>query len=148
MNWTIKKFNDLSTEELYETLQLRSEVFVVEQNCVYQDLDGYDTQAFHLFAKENEVCIAYARIFNTHIKYRDSASIGRVVIKESKRNLQIGRTLMQKAIAFIIEDLKSPKITISAQKHLAPFYESLGFISSEKEYLEDGIPHVEMNLKK
>jgi len=126
--------------------QLRSEVFVVEQDCVYQDIDGLDPKANHLFVYDSENLVAYARLFDPNIFTPGKAVIGRVVVRETYRGMGLGHDL----IRFCLEALKkgdkiSPPIKISAQKHLQKFYESHGFISTGKEYLEDGIPHCEMH---
>ncbi len=146
MKWQIQSFSELSTSRLYQILQLRSEVFVVEQYCVYQDLDGLDDQAYHLFAEENEQVIAYARIFKKGIKYTDSASIGRVIIERKFRKQGVGKILMLKAIDFLTEGQIESKISISAQSHLQNFYKDVGFEPVEHEYLEDGIPHIKMTF--
>ncbi len=147
LNWKYCDFDALSQSELYGILRLRSQVFVVEQNCVYQDLDGYDECAFHLFTMENEECIAYARLFLPDLKYSKSASIGRVVVADNFRHLGLGSVLMEKAIR-ILSDFKEVKnIRISAQAHLENFYNSFGFQTSGDSYLEDGISHLEMNLE-
>ncbi len=147
MNWRIKKFNELELNELYAILQLRSEIFVVEQDCVYQDIDGLDKKAFHIMAYDEEKLVAYARIFEAGI-YFEEASIGRVVVKESYRKRKIGYELMNASIAFIQQTLGCYKIRISAQQYLIDFYENLGFKSFGDGYLEDGIPHIAMLLKK
>lgn len=146
MTVTIKKFEELTTHELYKLLQLRSEVFVVEQDCVYQDLDGKDFKAIHVIGKKEGEIVAYTRIFNAGY-YFEEASIGRVVVKENQRKYGYGKVIMEASIK-AIEDIYHTKIIrISAQTYLLKFYNSLGFITEGKEYLEDGIPHVSM-LKK
>ncbi len=141
--WTIKRFNALSTNELYDLLQLRSEVFIVEQNCVYQDIDGKDRKALHLIGEYDSKIVAYARLFESG-DYFEEASIGRVVVATQYRDKKWGHELMQQAIAGIEEHFKSTKITISAQLYLQKFYESHGFVVSSDTYLEDDIPHVRM----
>ena len=140
--WEIKRFNELSSVELYSVLQLRSEVFVVEQNCVYQDIDGKDQKAIHLVGKFDGQIVAYARLF-LRGDYFESASIGRVVVKEIFRDKKWGHDLMRKAIATLAE-FGETAITISAQLYLKKFYESLGFEAVGEQYLEDDIPHIEM----
>jgi len=139
----IKKFNELSLEELYKILRLRNEVFVVEQNCVYQDADGKDVKAIHLFMKDEDEIIAYVRIFKPG-KYFDMSSIGRVVVHPKYRGQNLGKTIMKKAMGYVINDLKENNIKISAQTYLKKFYNELGFIEKGEEYLEDGIPHIKM----
>ena len=140
---TIKKFNELSLEELYSILQLRSKVFVVEQNCVYQDLDGKDQRALHIIGTKNKHVVAYARIFKSGDYFKE-ASIGRVVVKESQRKLDYGITILKASIAAVEQNFNETKIHVSAQKYLLNFYNSLGFEQIGEEYLEDGIPHIGM----
>ncbi len=143
----LKSFKELSTTELYNILRLRNEVFVVEQNCVYQDADGKDLKALHLFIKNQEDIIAYLRIFKPG-DYFKHASIGRVVTPPSYRGKNFGKQIMQKAIDIITNDLQENTIEISAQTYLKKFYKDLGFQETGNEYLEDGIPHVRMIYKR
>jgi ElaA protein len=146
LEWKIKRFNELSTIELYKVLQLRSEVFVVEQNCVYQDIDGKDQKALHLIGEYNSKTVAYARLFQAG-DYFGEASIGRVVVGTNYRDKKWGHELMQKAIAAIKDYYNTTAITISAQLYLQKFYESHGFATTSETYLEDDIPHIEMKKK-
>ena len=141
--WKIKRFEELSATELYSILQLRSKVFVVEQNCVYQDIDGKDLKALHLIGECGEKIVAYARMFNSG-DYFENASIGRVVIDPDYRDRKWGFEMMENAIAGIEEHFGETKITISAQLYLQKFYEKLGFVTFGESYLEDEIPHIEM----
>jgi len=143
LKWKIKRFNELSLKELYSILKLRSHVFVVEQNCVYQDVDGKDEKAIHLFGEINSQIVAYARLFNSG-DYFENASIGRVVIHPEARNKKWGHDLMQHAIKGIETHYNQKKITISAQLYLKNFYVSNGFVQTSEMYLEDDIPHIEM----
>ena len=143
LEWKIKRFEALTTAELYNLLQLRSEVFVVEQNCIYQDIDGKDEKALHLIGEDNRQIVAYARLFKP-AAYFEEASIGRVVVKPSYRDKKLGHILMREAIYYMKHQLGETKITISAQSHLKNFYESHGFIQTSESYLEDDIPHIEM----
>lgn len=143
LEWKIKRFEALSTKELYDLLQLRAEVFIVEQNCVYQDIDGKDEKALHLIGEDNGEIVAYARLFKPH-DYFEQASIGRVVVKEHSRSKKLGHILMREAIQVIKTHFDQRKITISAQLYLKKFYESHGFIQTSEMYLEDDIPHIEM----
>ena len=143
LEWKIKRFNQLSASELYNLLQLRSEVFIVEQNCVYQDIDGKDQKALHLIGEFNSKIVAYARLFQAG-DYFENASIGRVVVGTDYRDKKWGHELMQFAIAGIEEYFSTTKITISAQLYLQKFYESHGFVTTSETYLEDDIPHIEM----
>jgi ElaA protein len=143
LEFEIKRFNELSTQELYDVLQLRSEVFVVEQNCVYQDIDGKDAKAIHLLGTYNNELVAYVRIFKPG-DYFEQASIGRVVVKQNYRDRKWGYDLMNKAIQATEEVFNETKITISAQLYLKKFYENFGFTQTSEMYLEDAIPHIEM----
>ncbi len=146
IQWKIKPFEALSPIELYSVLQLRSEVFVVEQNCVYQDVDGKDELALHLLGVYNGKIVAYARLFNAG-DYFENASIGRVVIKHDFRDRKWGHDLMQTAIKGVNQYFGQSKITISAQLYLQKFYESQGFVKTSEMYLEDDIPHIEMKIE-
>jgi ElaA protein len=145
MFWTIKSFKELTTNELYALLRLRSEIFVVEQNCVFLDMDNADQQALHVMGFDEEAgeIMAYARIFAPGIKY-DMASIGRVVSSSKVRGKGAGRELMETAIAAVEERFGKVPIKIGAQQYLTKFYTSLGFKQSSEMYLEDDIPHIEM----
>lgn len=145
IKWKIKRFEALSLEELYSVLQLRSEVFVVEQNCVYQDIDYKDQKATHLIGEIEGKTIAYARLFKPN-DYFEQASIGRVIVKEDCRHLKLGHELMREAIQAVKTTFGVTKITISAQLYLQHFYESHGFVTTSEMYLEDDIPHIEMKL--
>lgn len=140
---SIKKFNELSIIELYSILQLRSEVFVVEQDCVYQDIDAKDQKALHLFISDDDRVVGYTRLFNKG-EHFEHASIGRVVVQENYRIKKLGHQLMKESIEAIKAHYNTSKITISAQTHLKRFYESHEFQQEGKEYLEDGIPHIKM----
>lgn len=146
MKIEIKRFKELSLLDLYKFLSLRNKVFIVEQNCVYQDLDGCDEEAIHVMLYENDDLLAYARIFDKGIKYK-TASIGRVVVSPEKRNLNLGHVLVNAAIQAIHENFETEEITISAQEHLQKFYAAHGFVTTSEMYLEDDIPHVQMEIK-
>ena len=143
MNIVIKYFHQLTTQELYNILQLRSEVFVVEQKCIYQDIDGKDQKAVHIFIKENKDVLAYSRIFDER-EYFENPSIGRVVVKKGKRGIELGKKIMLEGAKYIKETFTNKKIEISAQKYLKDFYNDLGYKFTGNEYLEDGIPHIRM----
>ena len=143
IQFKIKPFTELSTNELYEMLQLRSEVFVVEQNCVYQDIDGKDQKAIHVLGYSDDILVAYSRLFKPK-DYFEYASIGRVIVKESYRDQKLGHELMRVSIDAITTLFQETKITISAQLYLQKFYESHGFVVVGESYLEDDIPHIEM----
>jgi ElaA protein len=146
LRWLVLEFNSLEPAVLYEILRLRSEVFVVEQQCVYLDLDGRDQQSLHLCGWLNEELIAYTRLLPPNLAYPE-ASIGRVVTKPSHRKHRFGRELMEVSIETVKSKFSTNCIRIGAQAYLQKFYESFGFISTGKEYLEDGIPHIEMILR-
>lgn len=145
ITFEIKRFNELSIDELYRVLQLRAEVFVVEQDCVYQDIDGKDAKALHVLGLFEGRVVAYSRLFDKGY-YFDNASIGRVVISAGYRDRKWGHDLMKASIAGIEAHFNTSVITISAQQYLTKFYQSHGFIQEGESYLEDGIPHVRMHL--
>ncbi len=146
MEFDFKHFSELTNDELYDILQLRSEIFVVEQDCVYNDLDGHDKDAIHLFLKKKGAIVAYSRLLKPGSRFNDF-SIGRVVVKLSERGAGLGFRMMEEAKRYILEVWKADKIKISAQKYLRKFYEGLGFQVITEEYLEDGIPHFGMLFK-
>lgn len=139
----IKHFDNLTTVELYALLQLRSEIFVVEQDCVYQDIDYKDQKALHVLGYQNEKLVAYTRVFDSGI-YFDQASIGRVLVRKNVRNHKYGYDIMKASIRAIISNYGVQAIKISAQTYLKSFYNNLGFKELGEEYLEDGIPHISM----
>ncbi|WP_223550009.1 GNAT family N-acetyltransferase [Aestuariivivens sp. NBU2969] len=139
----IKYFNELSTQELYDVLQLRSEVFVVEQDCVYQDIDGKDKKAIHVLGYKNMKLIAYTRVFKPGDYFKET-SIGRVVVAKNERQFKYGYDIMNASIQVIKKHFNESLIKISAQCYLKNFYSNLGFIPKGEEYLEDGILHIAM----
>ncbi|MBX7182798.1 MAG: GNAT family N-acetyltransferase [Bacteroidia bacterium] len=145
------KFNDLSNTQLYELLKLRIEVFVVEQNCPYQDLDGKDLKedTVHVLGYDEEgELVAYCRILAPGVSYPHAASIGRVITSAKGRGKGVGRELMKQAVQYSESIKRYTLLTISAQSHLQAFYEEIGFRrTAKKEYLEDNIPHREMERK-
>lgn len=146
MTIEIKAFNELTLNSLYEVLQLRAEVFVVEQNCPYQDVDGKDQKAMHILGYHKEQLVAYTRVFKPGY-YFDNASIGRVVVKENARQYGFGKDIMKASIAFIVDTLDLSTIELSAQTYLKKFYNDLGFQEIGEGYLEDDIPHIRMIKK-
>ena len=146
MNFQVKYFQELTITELYEILQLRSEVFVVEQDCVYQDIDGKDQKALHIIGEKEGKIIAYTRCFAPG-DYFENASIGRVVVEISQRKFKYGHDIMKASIEAIKNKYQTNTIKLSAQVYLTNFYESHGFKQVGEGYLEDGIPHIAM-LKK
>jgi len=147
MQIKVKVFDDLTTKELYDILQLRSEVFVVEQDCVYQDLDGKDANATHIIGLMNNNVVAYTRVFKPG-DYFKTAAIGRVVVKASERHRNFGKTIMKASINYLEDKFDKPTITLSAQTYLVRFYTELGFEPIGEKYLEDGIPHIRMKRSK
>lgn len=145
MKTFIKNFQDLSNTEIYQILRLRSEVFVVEQQCIYQDIDNKDKKAVHIFLKEKNEIIAYSRVFKEK-EYFENPSIGRVVVANKRRMYGVGKKIMNISIDYIKQNIKAKSIEISAQKYLKKFYSNLGFIQEGDEYLEDNIPHLRMFL--
>ncbi len=143
IQWTLKKFDDLSAIELYKIMQLRNEVFVVEQNCVYQDADNKDISSWQFMGWDNEKLVAFTRLLPPGLAY-EQASIGRVVTSPSARGSGIGKELMQRSIKEIKDLFGEVPIKIGAQLYLQKFYTSLGFIQTSEIYLEDGIKHIEM----
>lgn len=143
MDIKIKTFEELDLHELYELLRLRSEVFVVEQDCVYQDIDGKDEKALHVLGYDNDKLVAYTRVFPPGI-YFTEAAIGRVVVRENSRKNKYGHEILKASVKAIEEGFKTQKIKLSAQTYLTKFYESHGFVQIGEGYLEDGIPHIAM----
>ncbi len=145
MNWKTKTFSELNNYELYEILKLRSKVFVVEQNCVFLDMDDKDQKSLHVMGFENDVLMAYSRLVPAGVSYKEVA-IGRVVTDPEYRRKNAGRELMALSIDKLYEAFGKQEIRIGAQCYLRDFYESFGFAKDGEEYLEDGIPHIEMIL--
>jgi len=147
IDYQIKKFEELSNLELYKILQLRSEIFVVEQNCAYQDIDNLDEKSIHILAKNNEEIIAYGRILPPKLAYNE-CSLGRIVVKNNYRKLKLGYKLMDYILVEIQTLYPNETIKIMAQSYLLRFYESFGFSIIGNEFLEDNIPHHYMLLEK
>ena len=143
MKFDSKRFHELDNNTLHNIFLLRSEVFVVEQECVYQDIDGKDVNSIHIIGKKQEEIIAYSRIMNLNNEF---CSIGRVLVKKELRKKGIGLKLMKKSIEKAKKLYNKKKIKISAQEYLKNFYTDIGFKHTGKSYLEDGIPHIEMTL--
>lgn len=146
MEIRIKTFEELTKEELYEILALRCEVFVVEQECAYQDLDYKDQKAIHVMGKKEGRVVAYTRIFKPG-GYFENTSIGRVVVPKSQRQFGYGKEIMQASLQEIEDNFPKGTIELSAQTYLKKFYNDLGFVAQGEGYLEDGIPHVRMVKK-
>ncbi len=144
ITWQCKSFSELTADELYKILRLRSEVFVVEQQSAYQDCDGKDPLSFHFMGWNDNELIAYTRLIPKGISYPDAASIGRVVIARSFRRKNIGKQLIAKSLEEIEVLFGEVPLKISAQFYLIRFYESFSFKSIGNVYLEDGIEHIAM----
>lgn len=144
LDWQIKHYRDLTLNEFHDIIALRLNAFVVEQNCPYLDLDGKDKKAYHVICRDGKGdIVATARILPPGIAYSNVA-VGRVVTSEAIRGHGVGHDLMEKAMDFCLLEFGNEPIRISAQKHLENYYGKHKFLTTGKEYLEDGIPHVEM----
>ena len=141
MQSVVRRFQDLTVDELYAILRLRAEIFVVEQDCAYQDLDDIDQEAWHVYLKEDEEIVGYLRVIEKG-KRLDEVSIGRVVSLYRRKG--IGSKLMEIGKAVAKDKFGAKKVKIGAQVQAQPFYEKSGFVQVSEEYLEDGIPHVYM----
>ena len=142
-HWQISTFNQLSTADLYQLLRLRQDVFVLEQACLYQDLDGLDQDSVHLLCRRERELLAYQRCLPPGLSYPES-SIGRIVVAPGGRGLNLGRELVRRGVEFNLGQWPGHDIRIGAQSHLRNFYEDLGFTAAGEEYVEDGIPHLQM----
>jgi len=143
IKWITKKFEELSPAELYDMMRLRSEVFVVEQNCVFLDMDNKDQASYHLAAWNNGTLLAYTRLVPAGVAYEEP-SIGRVVTSPGTRGSGMGRILMNKSLEELFRLFGKSPVRIGAQLYLKQFYESLGFEQSGDIYDEDGIDHIQM----
>lgn len=139
----VKTYSELSKAELYNLLQLRSEVFVVEQDCIYQDIDGKDQKALHVLGYKKEKLVAYTRLFKPG-DYFEFSSIGRVVVAKNERHHKFGNAIMKASLKAIKNHFNESDIKISAQCYLKDFYQNLGFKTIGVGYLEDDIPHIAM----
>ena len=144
INWKCKTFDELSVHELYAILRLRTEVFVVEQKCVFQDMDNKDQSSYHICGwSDADELIAYTRLVPAGVSYEE-ASIGRVITAPSARGTGAGKALMEYSINKLYEVWGRQSIKLGAQLYLKKFYESFGFAQTSDIYIEDGIPHIEM----
>ena len=145
MKTIIKSFYELNIDELYEILKLRAEVFIIEQNCIYPDIDDKDKHSLHVFLKEQDEIVAYLRVIEKGISF-DEVSIGRVIAKYRRQGL--GTLVLNAGIQAAKEIYQAEKIIIEAQTYAKTFYEKQGFIQTSDEFLEDGIPHIQMTFAK
>jgi ElaA protein len=145
ITWQTIAFDDLSNHLLYAILQLRQEVFVVEQECVYLDLDGLDQKSVHILCWEGETLLAVLRCLPPGLSYTQS-SMGRIVTATAARGRSLGRELVERGISHNLQQWPESDIRIGAQTYLEKFYISLGFITDGESYMEDGIQHIHMNL--
>jgi len=143
LNWSVKSLDEIQPLQLYSMLKLRADVFIIEQNCIYPDMDGKDEHAMHVLGFKDKEVVAYTRVFDKG-GYFDKASLGRVVVKESERRFKYGHELIRQSIKAIEDNYGNQPIKISAQQYLIKFYERHGFQAVGEEYLEDGIPHIGM----
>lgn len=146
LRFVIKPFKELNIDELYDMLQLRTKVFVVEQNCVFQDMDDKDQKGVHVLGYTGNELVAYSRLLPSGVSY-PQMSIGRVLTDTDRRKEGFGIKLMEVSIEAMYELYGKHSIRIGAQLYLKNFYEGFGFIQSSDTYLEDGIPHIEMVLE-
>lgn len=146
INWEVKHYKDLSVDEFHDLIYLREKVFIVEQDCPYQDVDGKDKVSFHLIGRLDNEIVATSRILPPGVSYNEVA-IGRVVMAAKARGKGYAHDMMRQSKSFIVQTFGNVPIRLSAQKYLEAYYASHGFESTGKEYLEDGIPHVEMLFK-
>ncbi|MBN8443991.1 MAG: GNAT family N-acetyltransferase [Gammaproteobacteria bacterium] len=148
MEWHILRFSELDTYTLYALLQLRVDVFVVEQNCPYPELDEKDLhpETRHILLKKADKILGYSRILPPGVSFKDAPGVGRVCVAQTARRLGLGELLVAKAIATAKEGWPGKDVHISAQCYLQRFYESMGFVAASEPYLEDDIPHLKMIL--
>lgn len=149
MDWKCLPYHQLTLDQLHDILQLRAQVFVLEQNCAYQDIDGYDKVALHLMGTLNGKLLGYARLFPANIEYHgavmpEDAIIGRVVSHQDARGTGIGHQIITQSIKALEQNFGASAITISAQERLVPFYNQHGFMATSDVYLEDNLPHIRM----
>jgi len=147
LDFQFKHYTDLSLNEFHDIVALRIAIFVVEQNCPYQELDGKDKKCYHLICRNGlGDIVATLRILPPNLAY-ETVGIGRIVVHEKERGKNMGHDILKRSMAFIKEEFGEVPVMLSAQKNLEHFYEKHGFTSTGKEYLEDGIPHVEMRYQ-
>lgn len=143
MDWIFKTYDELTVDEFHDILQLRIDIFVVEQNCPYSELDGKDKKAWHFYGKRDNRILAYTRIFKPGDYYQECA-FGRVVVHPDFRGQQLGYELVERTLVFMKDLFGDVSVKIGAQQHLEKFYGSFGFTQVGDPYIEDGIPHIHM----
>ena len=143
MELIVKKFNELSIDELYEILKLRADIFIIEQNCPYADIDNKDQFAYHVYLRDGDGIQAYLRVIEAGVAFEEAA-IGRVIAR--KRRCGLGTQILYAGIEVAKNRMNASRIKIEAQTYARSFYEQVGFRQSSEEFLEDGIPHIEMIL--
>lgn len=144
MDLIVKRFHELTVEELYEILKIRFDVFIVEQDCIYQEIDGKDQYSYHVFLRDDTGIKAYLRVLDKGISYKE-VSIGRVLTQE--RGLGLGKQIMSEGIRVAKDKMNADRIIIEAQSYAKKFYEKAGFKQISEEYIEDGIPHIQMVIE-
>lgn len=147
MKIVLKKFTELTSFEVFELLKLRQDVFIIEQDCIYPDIDGFDDKALHLMIFEEEKLIAYSRIFEPGIKFDNSCSVGRIVVSSNSRGSTVGKLLIHKSISYCKQLFPNAPVRIEAQSALENYYKQFGFMTEESSYMVDGINHIKMVLK-
>lgn len=147
LDWNTYHFDELTARKLYDFLKLRVDVFVVEQNCPYPELDGLDQESIHIAYTENGQILAYARLVPAGVKY-EIPSIGRVIVRPEARSRGLAKQLMKNSMDYILSEWQTNEIQLQGQVYLQKFYESFGFLPISAEYDEDGIPHVDMKFTK
>ena len=143
MECVIKKFDELTTKELYDLLQIRFRVFVLEQKSLYDEVDGRDLNCYHLLGYNNGELVAYLRILPRGLSFNE-VSIGRVAVREDSRGYGFGRVIVSKAMDYISNEMKENEVRIEAQSYLKEFYESFGFKQTSEPFLDEGVEHIEM----
>jgi len=143
MQYAMKPFEALANIELYNILKLRQEIFIIEQACIYPDIDNHDEDAIHLMAFDADKLVGCLRILSRGVTF-ETVAIGRIVVSKSHRGRGIAKAMMQQALDFIEGEMKESQVMLSAQTYALPFYEGLGFEAVSAEYLEDDIPHMDM----
>jgi len=148
MKWKSASFDQLSTQELYQILKLRVDIFVVEQECPYEELDGKDKDAIHVMGYEHNELVAYARLFGPGVYYTAAAAIGRVAVKKKYRGQQLGNAIMTESYKLLKSLHGNVAVQLAAQQYLEDFYARLGFEVISEPYDWDGIVHVDMRIDK